>query len=602
MEETHLMLIHLGPVQDFISAARRSHDLYFGSWLLSELAKAAARKIVEEHKDDISCLIFPAPESSDRLKDPQFNSPNRVLAVVKTPPEELAKRVWEAVLERLKEIREEAYRQVRGEFDRSVAEQQVEDFPEFFWASYPLDAGYERARSAVEALLAACKNTRDFAKAAWGSNKPKCFLCGVRESVIPEDPEENLKRMNEADLWKNYRIRPGERLCGVCLLKRNGTREEGRYFFSTSHVAALPLLDTLTEEYRPLVEEYLSKLKELGVPDDALKTVDPPHPAFGSCDGEFLFEERLREFFKEDKEKLKKAQEALRDFLEKAFNGNRPFPYYALLLADGDHMGKVIDAQSSPEGHQKLSRKQSEFASEARKIVEKHRGALIYSGGDDVLALVPLHKLLKCARTLSDTFRAKLSEFKAKDGDEEIPPSLSMGIVIAHHLTPLSDVLELARKAEKAAKELEGKNALAVLLSKRSGEERTVRGHWGELDQQLEWLVNLHREDAIPDGAAYELKELVRRLKTEDKELRGVLEKVAQAEFERILLRKRAKRGAEVLEEKIVKGLKRFVGEDSASIEKIEQLADSLIIAGELARALDLAERASATSKEVRKG
>ena len=39
---THLLRIHIGPVQEFIATARRSRDLWFGSWLLSELSKASA--------------------------------------------------------------------------------------------------------------------------------------------------------------------------------------------------------------------------------------------------------------------------------------------------------------------------------------------------------------------------------------------------------------------------------------------------------------------------------------------------------------------------------------------------------------------------------
>ena len=36
----HLLAIALGPVQEFISAARRTRDLWFGSYLLSEISKA----------------------------------------------------------------------------------------------------------------------------------------------------------------------------------------------------------------------------------------------------------------------------------------------------------------------------------------------------------------------------------------------------------------------------------------------------------------------------------------------------------------------------------------------------------------------------------
>ena len=39
---TRLLEIAVGPVQDFIAAARRCRDLWYGSHLLSELSKAAA--------------------------------------------------------------------------------------------------------------------------------------------------------------------------------------------------------------------------------------------------------------------------------------------------------------------------------------------------------------------------------------------------------------------------------------------------------------------------------------------------------------------------------------------------------------------------------
>jgi len=33
----HILLFSIGPIQDFIASARRSRDLWFGSWMLSEL-------------------------------------------------------------------------------------------------------------------------------------------------------------------------------------------------------------------------------------------------------------------------------------------------------------------------------------------------------------------------------------------------------------------------------------------------------------------------------------------------------------------------------------------------------------------------------------
>jgi len=589
MNGTHLVTYHIGPVQDFIATARRSHDLWFGSWLLSELAKTAALEVVRYNGgDSSSCLIFPAPEgdSLEQLKSSDYSAPNKVVAVVSCNPVELGDTVKESIHRRLDELSNDVFREIKG-FEREVAVQQVKDFIEFFWASYPLNGNYKQARDFAEAILSARKATRDFALASWGSSELKCSLDGCRESVIAESV---CNRMNDNMLYKSYRVQRGEFLCGVCLLKRHGKRGSEKYFFSTSHVAALPLLERLTEQHRPLVEEYFGKLKELGISPGDLETVRPSHPVFGPRDGHLLFEERFREFFFEEKEKVLLAQKALREFREKAFDSKKPLPYYALLIADGDHMGKVIDAQRTPEKHRELSRKQSSFALEARRIVTENKGSLVYSGGDDVLALIPLHKVLDCACELSKIFRERLAGFKGEDGGKEISPTLSIGIAVAHHLEPLSDVLELARRAEKAAKSVTGKNALAVTLSKRSSSERTVKGTWGDLDRQLKWLVNLHRNEDVPDGAAYELQDLARRLETRDEGLKGTLQEAACAEARRILRRKKARHGTEHIAEKIITELETLLYVDGEfSFEKLKQLADSLIIAREFAAAMDLA-------------
>ncbi|AEG14069.1 CRISPR-associated protein, Crm2 family [Desulfofundulus kuznetsovii DSM 6115] len=593
MDEMYLVVFHIGPVQDFIATARRSRDLWFGSWLLSELAKAAALEIVRQNGNDTSCLVFPAPDEDEleQLRSLDFNAPNKVMAQVRCNPAELSEAVKEAIFRRLGEICADAYAKVRGEFNCEVAWQQVEDFLEFFWASYPLNGSYKQARDFAETILNARKTTRNFAPVMWGSTAPKCSLDGSRESVIPASVH---RQMNENEFREDYGIRRGEHLCGVCLLKRHGKRGKEEHFFSTSHIAALPLLERLTDRHRPLVDEYIGKLKELGIPSDALGTVRTPHPVFGRHDGQLLFEERLGEFF-EMEEKLRQAKRALRSFLKEAFDGKKPLPYYALLLADGDHMGKVIDAQETPEKHQELSRSQSRFAQEARDIVQRHQGSLLYSGGDDVLALVPLHTVLACARRLTETFRQRLADFKVKDGEEEISPTLSVGIAVAHHLAPLSDVLELTRAAEKAAKSIKGKNALAVALSKRSGVERTVKGTWGTLDRRLEWFTGLYQTEAIPDGAAYELRDLVSQLETSNDELKDTLQKAAREETRRILRRKKARRGTEPIADNVLRALETFLHEGEFSFEKLKQLADELIIAREFAAAMDLANMPAST-------
>jgi CRISPR-associated protein Cmr2 len=586
MDEVHLIVFHVGPVQEFIMSARRSRDLWFGSWMLSELSKAAAEEIVKQNGGDVEwSLIFPAPRSLSELRSKEFNAANRIVARTRKAPAELGEAVRTQVLGRLREISDEAFSRVEevADFDRSVAELQVDDLLEFFWASCPLKDDYAKSRLEAESLMAARKATRDFVSSKWGSPEDKSSLDGLRESVIPRSV---YRKMSEEELRKKYRVRRGERLCGVGLLKRHGRRGRGDRFFSTSHVAAMLLLERLNESHRGAVDEYVRSLRGLGIGPDALDTVPVAHPVFGYNDGHLLFSERLVEFF--DGEQLEQAQEALHKFLEKCFACDRPFPYYVLLHADGDHMGKIITHQESIEKHRALSRSASLFAQKVDPIVSRCRGSLVYAGGDDVLALLPLHNALECARALADAFRQQMSDFAVQGpkGEMLVQPTLSVGLAIVHHLEPLSEALELARQAEAYAKSVKGKNALAVTLSKRGGSEQTVGGTWGAFDQRLEWFIELYRKEEIPAELAYELRSLAMVLESPEEPPDDLLQRVLSAEVKRILNRKKAQRGSRDVSKEVIRNLIDIVTQRTLSVM---QLADELIIAREFASAFTLA-------------
>jgi len=172
-----------------------------------------------------------------------------------------------------------------------------------------------------------------------------------------------------------------------------------------------------------------------------------------------------------------------------------PQPYFAILVADGDRMGELIARQDNPEAHRRLSRALDEFAQKARAIVQNHRGFMVYSGGDDVLAFLPVNQAIACARELSETFRY------------QVRGTLSAGIAVVHYREPLSISLQKAREAEKAAKN-GGRNALAVALHTRGGMPITVVQHWDDLT--WDELLQAYRSRQITRGFAYELRNLVR--------------------------------------------------------------------------------------------
>src|SRR5262249_6054713 len=121
-----------------------------------------------------------------------------------------------------------------------------------------------------------------------------------------------------------------------------------------------------------------------------------------------------------------------------------PGPYFATLAADGDHMGEALSTIDDIGRHRQLSLDLAGFATAARDKVKNHRGCLVYSGGDDVLAFVPVDRVLDCARALHTRFGEVDSVGRRL--------TLSVGIAIGHFMDPLEDHLLHAREAERAAK------------------------------------------------------------------------------------------------------------------------------------------------------
>lgn len=609
----YLMLISIGPVQEFIASARRSRDLWFGSWFLSELSKTAARVIDEQG----GTLIFPAPTArADDLKpDSPLNVANKILARLpdQAPnPTDLAQTINDAMQDRLFDDNgfwTRAYQQIRqrSQIDERAARAQIADLIEVAWVCIPLAAEkYAEGRAALEHLLSARKATRSFQPVgAWSqAGRPKSSLDGLRESVIPEDIYDPFQpgRLTELDLFRGFGVRRGERLCGVGLLKRHGRRGTGEHsgrVFSTSHVAALPLLERLNGAHQQVVTDYIIELQNLGLTQDELGRVPVAHPFFGDYDGHLLFEERLSEYLKDEKEPdgnkpLTQAKKQLK-LLLKVITGKEtfvPLPYYALLRADGDGMGKAIEAQTTLDDHQALSRQLNDFARQVSSIIASYKGSLVYTGGDDVLAFVPLHTALACVRMLADYFKNALKDYSyTEDGtNEKRQPTLSVGISILHHLEPLSDALALAHEAEHAAKAHPGKNALAIALSKRSGEDRVVVGGWeeqsssiGALDARLQRFAELYAAGALPDGFAYELALLHRRLApAHNPALAASLRAPMIDAARRILDRKRSDQaGMKKLDDSTAAHIRDLIGQ-----MPLDRLADELIVARMFASAL----------------
>jgi CRISPR-associated protein Cmr2 len=464
----HLLLVTIGPVQEFIAQARRTRDLWYGSHLLSELARAGARALVEEGAE----LVLPALTADDPELEPcrgflrgngtaPASIANKLLAIVPQggDPAATAEAVRAAVLafwrdELAAPVKKNCRPLLALDAD-PVWDEQIESFVEFYASWAPLDGDYAEARRSLERAIASRKMLREFAP--WKHDRagaPKSSLDGARVSVLAE--------VRSKDVVKKYRLNPGEQLDAVGLVKRAGGEPE--QFVPLVNVALAPWIEAAQVVAPGELARLRERARELDL--SRVNRADLPWTKAFPFDASVLIESRVAPTFEElgiagDPQAF--VRHELRPLYRKIAE---PSPYVACLVADGDRMGERLDRLRNPDVHRDFSRKLAGFAADVRKIVEQeHRGSLVYSGGDDVLAFLPVVDAVSCADRLSQKF------------EDVVGGTLSVGIGIGHVMEGMGDLLELGRKAERLAKT--ERNALAVILDKRSGGQRRWKASWG---------------------------------------------------------------------------------------------------------------------------
>lgn len=539
MTSRSVVLVSLGPVQPFIAAARSGRDLWAGSTLLSRASAQLAKALAAGRPE---ALVFPAVEAIADLDREDFPVANRVLAIVEGDARTAAADASEVTRRWLADTARAAFAALPESpgFARALAQEQIEDLLEIHWAAVPFAEQDEwpEVRRRVDKLLAARKGTRNFRQppqSEASASFRKSSIDGRREAVVSLG---DAARSDRHPAWPEYRVQRDEWLCGVSLFKRRVFDTEASRVPSTTGIAAAPTVARL----------------QASAPDAYRRFCDNMEARSADDRDSWLFAERLPDCF-DDEPRAKAAAELLRGLFD-ATRVERPSPYYALLRADGDAMGELISKKKNVEEHRRLSSDLVWFARAARTIVADHQGHAIYTGGDDVLALLPVPNALACATVIAKAFSEHVKG-----------ATLSAGLVIAHHLDPLADTLERSHAAEKAAKV--SRDALAVLLAKRSGPDVIAALPWAEVTAALIEPGKLLAAGRIPAGVAHELRDAALRIgKTDEKQA------LQAAEARRILSRKQPGRGeAKALDKETRERL------EARAARGLEQLAAELLVA-----------------------
>jgi len=455
----YLFLFTIGPVQSFISQARKTQDLYTGSFLLSHLINSTTDELKKQLNN---------PEFIFQNKDID-SKPNRFIAEIESDDvEKLGKDLKSSVENTFKRISISILSKLNLHSPDGF-NSQIKDFLQVNWVALPLGKdNYEAIYKELESYLGSIKNVIAFKQLNndRGEIGRKCSLCGERNVLFyRKTSSERIPvyiQKDAIELKDEYKLTIGEGLCAVCFAKRFYETEN---FPSTAEIALM----------NKIPEKDLNKLKG--------KHLDP----------QLFFEENLTEdYFKKFgvRLSLEEVKELRKEILDKKNLKSKDLTkYYALIIADGDNMGRWLSGKFLEETekarlkefHKNISEKLSSFAQSVKDIIKEPKGKLVYAGGDDVLAFVNLNHLLSVMKKL----RSEFPEFEeiintdcqkmVKDGEKS---SISAGVVIAHYKTPLSEALKWARKMEHEAKENGGRDAFAIAVLKRSGEIRKSILKW----------------------------------------------------------------------------------------------------------------------------
>lgn len=259
-----------------------------------------------------------------------------------------------------------------------------------------------------------------------------------------------------------------------------------------------------------------------------------------------------------------RIEQARRD-VEKAL-GRKLEAYYGLLLMDGDSMGAWLSAgrgktrpiqksyhpqirhaasnrfggdqrfadyakennAATPSRHLAISDALNQFALRLVPAVveESFAGRVLYAGGDDVLAMLPVLDLVPAITALRAVYSGSSPQDMGHDDDIAGPAlrrqangfvehrgevlrlmgkraTASCGAVIAHHQAPLGAVLRELHAAEQRAKREGGRDAFSLTVIKRSGGALSVTAKWGEPVRALLELTDLLRAPGVSRRAVY---------------------------------------------------------------------------------------------------
>lgn len=572
--------------QEFIRESRKVRDIAMSSLILSMGLRWLLDDVLKNYEPDIVLLPYLAqdtiPGFSQAKNIKNLSLPNRCILILESLDTLQSDKINDLWLESAKKTLKEEYKK--------------EDIPRIFtpcWVAMKIESDSLQNKfcehlKELQKLMVKRKLTRNFS--FWkGTSIPKCTMCFSREIA------DTTKKFWE-DIRTKFPVqfKDKEQLCPLCLVKRlmkpcdlSQDIQVSFSFDSTTDVCCSLIQDCLKKNPQSMGKELKELLKCYSKRDYTLYDENFPSDFFYPQ----MFKAKSLQTIEGKKINTQKINQQNKEALSQIGFSNPP-DYYAIIRLDADNMGKWTSGEFfttfSPEELRGMSHCLHFLANSLYPFIIKEiwGGTLIYSSGDELLALGPMiggpwrKTAISIAQLLRKAFLQGVSaieDFLRKDErlkkefdrycKESKPefqkgfeafvsvrskkiPSVSCGLTIVHHQAMLYHSLQEAIHTENFAKEEAKRDALAISILVRSGSPMTVGAKWDlkndySLDACLETIIHaMTNEDKnlrYSPGWLYDLMEVGEKLLVDASGNEKSVLEILEYEAERLLGRHKCK-------------------------------------------------------------
>ncbi|WP_434302010.1 type III-B CRISPR-associated protein Cas10/Cmr2 [Clostridium botulinum] len=473
--QQRIILFSIGSIQNFIINSRKVSDLFNSSKILSKLISNGMDFIKIKGNGE---LLLP------QLLDKKESLPNYFIMKYESNKhlgKELEKYIRRSYIDML----------MKGNIKTSLEkykdqiERQLDSSLDIYWVEYDLEESFDLNDShkyaqvyyEVYKYFEAVKNVKKFNNIC--EEGKKCSICGSRNAIVvnsnkKKEPfgiqkiykyqdfvEDSLFKLIE--ILKNedinlsldeikkvkenacnnhleskdidIKLKENEMLCGVCLLKRI---YEGEKIPSLAQITLSSWIEN--EKKYGKYNEYKEAINKLNKKDSSFDEYE--------CMYKENWDKILKNLEIDNKDELKK------ELIEKLSNKNLP-KYYCMYRMDIDNLGEWMSGKYKT-SDKKLYEYQIDLSQRIYKFFNKlkenyfqgnSKSILVYVGGDDLLALIPVDEIFKLEQNVRACFEEEVQVGEYKN------ITYSKGIFVAHYKTPLGEITRVSKEELEKVKE-----------------------------------------------------------------------------------------------------------------------------------------------------